>query len=243
MAYPVIRERSLNLWLNGFFEHYDSSEDRFRRLNYDDRLRIVRARANMSVRDGWDGTSWAASTLSRGLDIMGASTAGSGNLSRFDGDPEFVKFYLDIGRTQDIGENYAIEVSAVGQKSNSPLLSSEEFGLGGSRFGRAYDYAEVTGDDGVAGSVELRRIFRTDDADFDYIQLYGFYDIGAVWNRNASSAEFRRQSLASTGVGLRAAILQAAQVSVEVAKPLTRPVFTSDNDNGARVFFSISAQF
>ena len=86
-------------------------------------------------------------------------------------------------------------------------------------------------------------MFRTDDADLDYIQLYGFYDIGAVWNRNAARAEFSRQSLSSTGIGVRAAVLGAAQVSAEIAKPLTRPVFASNNDNGLRAFFSLSASF
>jgi hemolysin activation/secretion protein len=243
LAYPLVRARLFNIWLNGFLDYRDSSEDQFDRLNYDDRLRVARLRANVTVRDNWNGTSWAIGTVSKGLDIFGASTAGSPALSRFDGEPEFVKFYLDIGRTQDIGQNYAIEISAIGQKSNRPLLSSEEIGIGGSRFGRAYDFAEITGDDGLAGSVELRRVFRTDDADLDDIQLYGFYDVGAVWNRNAARAEFSRQSLSSTGIGVRAAVLGAAQVSAEIAKPLTRPVFTSDNDNGLRAFFSLSANF
>jgi hemolysin activation/secretion protein len=243
IAYPVARAREFNIWLNGFFDYRDSSEDQFGRLNTEDRLRVVRLRGNLTVRDDWQGTNWAIATVSRGLDVFGASTEGSGNLSRADGKPEFVKLVVDVGRTQDIGESYAIEVSAIGQKSKDPLLSSEEIGLGGSRFGRAYDFAEITGDDGLAGAVELRRLFRTEDPDLDYLQVYGFFDIGAVWNRNAASAEFARQSLASTGVGARVTLFETAQAAAEIARPLTRPVFTSNNDKGVRVFFSLSANF
>jgi hemolysin activation/secretion protein len=243
IAYPIRRERLLNLWLNGFFDYRDSREDQFDALSTDDRLRVLRLRANLTMRDDWKGTNWVIGTLSRGLDIFGASTRGSPNLTRFDGDPEFLKFQADIGRTQDIGRNYAIEVSAIGQKSADPLLASEEIGLGGSRFGRAYDFAEITGDDGVAGSIEIRRLFGGDEGSLDNLQVYVFYDIGAVWNRNAASAEFSRQSLSTTGIGARASFFGNTQLNAEIAKPLTRPVLTSDNNKDLRVFFSVSTSF
>ena len=42
-----------------------------------------------------------------------------------------------------------------GQWASGPLYSSEEFGYGGKNFGRAYDQSELTGDHGVAASVEV----------------------------------------------------------------------------------------
>ena len=243
VTYPIVRARLSNLWLNGIFDYRNSTEDQLGELNFDDRMRVVRIRTNLTIRDDWEGTNWVIGTLSRGLDVFGASSAGSASLSRNDGIPDFLKFYLDIGRVQDIGSKYAIEISAIGQKSRDPLLSSEEIGLGGSRFGRAYDFAEITGDDGLSGSIEARRLFHTGDPFVDDIQLFGFFDIGAVWNRNPASAEFRRESLASTGVGFRAMLRSSINFSAVIAKPLTRPVFTSGNNNSLRAFFSLSADF
>lgn len=243
VAFPVVRSRLANFWLNGIFDYRDDNEDQFGLTSYQDHLRVARLRANLTLRDDWNGSSWIIGTISRGLDLFGASATGSPNLSRSDGVPDFTKFLLDIGRVQDIGKRYAIEIAAMGQKSSDPLLSSEELGLGGSRFGRAYDFSEITGEDGVAGSIEIRRLFETEEPFIEDLQVYGFYDIGAVWNRNAFSAEFSRQSQASAGVGLRATIEGWAQLNLEITKPLTRPVYTSNNDNNARAFFSLSANF
>ena len=144
-------------------------------------------------------------------------------------------------RLQEVWGPVSLRIVAQAQVALDPLLSFEEFLLGGSQFGRAYDFGELSGEDGLAGSIELRYGEEVDDSLVTSYEVYGFYDIGAVWNRNTEPGE-RRESLASAGGGARVGLMRDIQASLEVAQPLTRDV-ASTGDRGARVFFSITAQF
>ncbi|MHA1601082.1 MAG: ShlB/FhaC/HecB family hemolysin secretion/activation protein, partial [Alphaproteobacteria bacterium] len=126
------------------------------------------------------------------------------------------------------------------QFSPDSLLSAEEFALGGSEFGRAYDFSELTGDDGLAASIELR-YGKTVNADLlKAFQFYGFYDFGAVWNDDAPGNG--RDTLASAGGGVRLTLPRSVFTTLEVAKPLTRAVSTT-SDQDWRIFFSLSISF
>ena len=241
LAPAIIRSRTENLWINGFAEYRNAEEDQSGAENFDDRLRVVRARLNYN-RSGETFFSSALLRVSQGVDVLGASEERAGPLSRFDGHPQFTKVSGELSHAQSIYGGVSAQISAIGQKSANSLLASEEFALGGSRFGRAYDFAEVTGEDGIAGSLELRCSFEDAGDLFESLQFYGFYDMGAVWNRNASGP-FRRHSLSSAGVGLRANLPRSIFVSLEAAQPLTRPVETSGGNTHPRYFFSLSVGF
>ncbi|MBT4908343.1 MAG: ShlB/FhaC/HecB family hemolysin secretion/activation protein, partial [Rhodospirillaceae bacterium] len=241
LSHPIIRSRTENLWINGFAEYRNAEEDQSGAENFDDRLRVVRARLNYN-RSGETFFSSALLRVSQGVDVLGASEERAGPLSRFDGHPQFTKVSGELSHAQSIYGGVSAQISAIGQKSANSLLASEEFALGGSRFGRAYDFAEVTGEDGIAGSLELRYSFEDAGDLFESLQFYGFYDMGAVWNRNASGP-FRRHSLSSAGVGLRANLPRSIFVSLEAAQPLTRPVETSGGNTHPRYFFSLSVGF
>ena len=129
-----------------------------------------------------------------------------------------------------------------GQKSANALFSSEEFAVGGNRFGRAFDFAEITGEDGAAGYLEARYTVQDLPDGFEFMQFYSFYDRGVVWNRG-SSGDFRRHSLSSAGLGIRANFPWSIQTSLEVAQPLTWRVFTSGNSTKPRYFFTLSMSF
>ena len=133
------------------------------------------------------------------------------------------------------------QLGVAGQWSADPLLSYEEFSLGGEQFGRAYDYGEVTGDDGVAGSGELRYCDSTRWPWLSEYQVYGFYDIGAVWNETPGGGT-TRDSLASAGAGLRLFLTSRLRASFEAAKPLTRMVQTTDDEDW-RFFFSAGVTY
>ena len=241
LSHPIIRSRTENLWLNGFAEYRNAEESQSGAENFDDRLRILRARLNYN-RSGETFFSSAVLRISQGLDVLGASRERAGPLSRFDGDPQFTKVSGDLSHSQSIYGGLSVQVSAIGQKSANSLLASEEFAVGGSRFGRAYDFAEITGEDGVAGSLEVR--YGVEDAFglIEFLQVYGSYDIGAVWNRNATGT-FRRHSLSSAALGVRVNLPRSIFLSFEAAKPLTRQVESSGGNTDPRYFFSLSVGF
>ncbi|HBM88371.1 MAG: ShlB/FhaC/HecB family hemolysin secretion/activation protein [Parvibaculaceae bacterium] len=236
--YPLIRMRNETLWLRGSFDIRNVTDETEFGIIFDDRLRVARLKVEYVRTDEWNGSNFVSVGIDQGLDILGASGAGHRFASRADGEVQFTKLVAEYYRWQRLwGDELALAVRVAGQKSSAPLLSSEEMGLGGARFGRAYEYSELTGDDGVAGSVELQYTpgLRTPIA--DNITFYGFFDIGAVWNRNAAPG-FERQSLASAGSGIRFRVLEQLSATAELAKPLTRDS-SRGTDRDPQFYFSL----
>lgn len=240
VSHPILRSRGANLSVSGSFVFLDVGENRLGATNFEDHLRVFRVGLDYLRDDSWNGTTSMAIEVSQGVDILGASNAGGTELSRSDGKSDFTKVTAKITRTQDIGNDFGIWAAIKGQISADPLLSAEEIGLGGSEFGRAYDFSEVTGEHGVAASVELRYGKSLNQEILKAFQLYGFYDFGAVWNDDAPGDG--RKSVASAGVGARLTLPKSIYATVEVAKPLTRTVSTT-GDQDWRAFFSLSAGF
>ena len=239
--HPLVLSRRLSLHLHGWLEYIELEEERFEQTNFDDSLRVFRLRGDFAAQDGWGGANFLTVEASQGFDVLGASEEEDPDLSRADGDGTFTKFRFDAVRRQEIWGPIDLRLAAEAQIALDPLLSFEEFNLGGSRFGRAFDFGELSGEDGVAGSIELRYGKKTTLGILDDYQVYGFYDIGAVWNRNAGD-KVSRDTLASVGGGLRLGFLQGVGASLELAKPLNREV-DSTNDNDLRAFFSLMARF
>lgn len=241
LRYPLILARSQAMNLRASFEVHRVSEDRFATSTIDDRLSVARVRLDYSLQDDLGGVNYAALEVSQGFGILNASNTGDINLSRPDGEANFTKFRLDIVRQQQIWGPISLRLAGQAQASLDPLLSSEEFLIGGSQFGRGYDFGEISGENGVAGSAELR-FGRDRDSDIvTSYEVYGFIDGGALRNRNTARGS-RSQTLASAGGGLRLGITSGTLASFEIAKPLDRRVDTT-GDRNLRVFFSISARF
>ncbi len=241
LRHPILLSRRQAMNLQVSFEVRGVSEDRFAISTIDDRLSVARVQVDYSLQDDLGGTSYAALEVSQGLDILNASNAGDINLSRPDGEGSFTKFRLDIIRLQKIWGPVSLRLGGQAQASLDPLLSSEEFLIGGSQFGRGYDFGEISGENGVAGSAELRFGQDRDSEVVTSYEAYGFVDGGALRNRNTASGS-RSQTLASAGGGLRIGVSGNALASFEVAKPLDRRVDTT-GDRDLRFFFAISAQF
>ncbi len=238
-SHPFVRRRKLSLWGNVGFERRDIEEEQLGAPQFEDKLRIIHASANYR-QDHWNGLTTMYARASHGLDMFDAA-AGGASLSRPDTDGGFTKLEGQITRYQNIGETFGLYTSLTGQFSDQPLVASEEFAIGGARYGRAYDYAELTGDDGVAVLFEMR-YGRDPKIDLlDFYQFYGFYDFGAVWNENMAPG-FGEATLASAGAGLRLTFPESVYVTFEATRPLTRTPFTQD-DRDWRGFFSVSKSF
>lgn len=237
-SHPFVRRRNLSLWGNVGFEGRDIKEEQTGAPQFEDKLRIIHASTNYR-QDHWNGLTTFYARLSHGLTMF--DTASGASLSRPDADAGFTKLEGQITRYQNIGKTFGLYASLAGQYSDQPLVASEEFAVGGARYGRAYDYAELTGDDGVAVLAEFR-YGRNPNIDLlDFYQFYGFYDFAAVWNDN-SLPGFGEATLASAGAGIRLTFPESIYVTFEAARPLTRKPFTQD-DRDWRGFFSVSKRF
>ena len=238
VSHPLSRSRAQNLFVGGDFMLKDTATDALTSQLYDDTLRIASVSANYDNSDRWGGANQAQLKVSQGLDVLGASKNGSSDLSRADGHSDFTRVTGNVSRLQNITNDVSLFAAGTGQYAWSPLLSSEQFGFGGQQFGRAYDYSELTGDDGVSGMMELRysglpEIPRGSE------QLFAFYDIGRVWNYGASA---EAESAASAGVGFRFTFTSHLSGSLTLAQPLTRKVAAPEYGHGedSRVFFSLT---
>lgn len=239
-----MRSRDFNLVAGGVFTSRDSkSEDSLVKPLYNDHVRSLGLQVQGNALDTLGGYSTFQATFTRGLHILGATTSSDLNKSRANADGEFNRLNIDVSHIQPVIPDVSVLVGAAAQTSfGRSLLSSEQFGLGGTYYGRGYDSSELTGDRGLAGKAELRWDAIGNAGFVKNVQFYGFYEGGTVWLEHPLAGEQERASLVSTGVGARVRAFNSAQFSVEVAKPLTRDVATEGNRD-PRLFFTVGTSF
>lgn len=244
LVHPFIRSRSQNLSAHVGFDWRNVESSNDLEPTRDDNIRAVRIGGRYEFLDTLVGVgiNSISAELSQGLDILGASSTGDLNLSRAAGDSEFTKVTADAQRLQRITSNLNALFAARGQWSANPLLSSEEFGVGGINSVRAYDPSEIIGDDGFSGTVELQlnRPFRWDLVD-DY-QLYSFIDSGRVFNQDATTSSLVTDTLTAVGFGMRTDFHSGTEAGWALAFPLNRDVSTQQ-DSDPRLYVNVSHRF
>ncbi len=241
LDHSFIRSRAKNLKGSISFENKQSeNKANIGGLTFKDRLSVMRAGLAGSYADRFSGYNSMSVELSQGINMLGATDdIVNDDLSRSRGVSDFTKATFSASRLQDMGSHFLLNLAVKGQKSANTLLSSEEFGLGGSSFGRGYDSSEITGEDALAFSAEIRYDALPPCDYVDSLQFYTFYDAGTVWNRGEAEA---RESLTSLGGGIKVQVLDSINGSIEVAKPLGRNVDAEGNEN-PRVFASLGYTF
>lgn len=139
--------------------------------------------------------------------------------------------------------DFTIAVLPRAQYSADALLIFEEFSTGNFTVGRGYDPGILTGDSGVGVSVETRlgSLIPPNARDIA-LQPYAFLDAARVWNEDSTFIGVDRQSLVSTGVGLRIAYGDVMQFDLTAAVPLKR-TFTETERGDVRFLFSMTTQF
>ncbi|RVU38857.1 ShlB/FhaC/HecB family hemolysin secretion/activation protein [Hwanghaeella grinnelliae] len=235
VIHPLLRGAGHSIWATGSFDFMELREQQRGIDNFDDQTRVLRAGLRYYGANRWSGDHFLQLEVSKGLEIFGSSETGDANLSRADAEPDFTKVEFFGRRVQRMGNIFSVEVSGKAQWSDAPLLTTEEYSLGGAAFGRAYDYGELEGEGGIAGLAEAR-VDLGQFVDFmSQIQFYGFYDVGTVFRDNFQSDW---ESLASAGGGVRLGAY-GLYTDLQIAKPLTRrPSGQSDDD--PRYMFSVS---
>ncbi len=92
-----------------------------------------------------------------------------------------------------------------GQVADSPLISNEQFSVGGWQTVRGYHETEALGDDGVIGSLE----WYSPDLAFlsvngmNQLRFLAFFDVARTWIQSPAAGTPRLYDLSSFGVGFR----------------------------------------
>lgn len=145
---------------------------------------------------------------------------------------------MTASRIQGITENLALFALVSGQYAFNDLLIDEEFEVGGTVFGRGYDFSELSGDNGFGATTELLYTVRLGRSYFDRFQLFGFYDFGKIWERGSNFSD----SLSSAGMGVRAWPIEQFYFELVGAKPLTRDSQRAKGDRDPQLLFRLVAR-
>jgi hemolysin activation/secretion protein len=207
---------------------------------YNDHIRTASITADYRLLDNFGGANYLTLTGRQGLDILGASHLNDDFLSRDGASGKFSVVDLWFTRYQTLSNAWSLKIAAASQFASTELLTSQQFYLGGAAFGRGYGSAQISGDNGIAGSLELRFDGNLNYAYLKGYQLYGFVDSGAAWNVGYNLAD--GLSLTSVGAGVRFHLAEDLRADIGVAVPLSYRA--PDNESRtALLLFSLSSAF
>ena len=237
LSYPVIRARRLNLSVDGGFDAYDGVIDTFAAggVLSDTHLRILRLGGSADFQDAFVAGLPAANSIvikaSQGLPAFGASPNSQMQPARAGERNDFSKVTGELTRVQNliaIGDaQTAIKSSIGGQFTNDILPPSEQYLLGGTRFGRGFFAGEAAGDRALGASVELQLNTNFDglgpfnpDNRLD-VQFYSFFDYGRTYNLGPTDVG---HTVDSAGIGARSEVTPWMFVELEGVHRLTTQV-------------------
>ncbi|MFT4177996.1 MAG: ShlB/FhaC/HecB family hemolysin secretion/activation protein [Thermomonas sp.] len=243
-SYPLIRQRSSNLFLRGVVDR-KSLTDRFEAVGFETRKRIEGVGIGFSFekRDRLWGGGYSSlnGQFYRGRvdlrDAMGEA---------FDRPPfgygtegNFAKLTLQGARLQYLAPQVSLFVSAGMQRANGNLDTYEKLSLGGPKAVRAYATGEVLVDDGWLGTVELRYAPRPE------LTLFAFLDAarGDQFHDPRPFDGDLSRSLRGHGVGLNWSKPGKVSINLSVAWRGTGPGLADGGDRNPRVYWSIQKAF
>ncbi len=238
LRHPLLRRQRRGLWLEASGEVNDLRQDALGALVRHDRITLGRI-GLYGFGPFAGGTLQGRATLSQGLPLLGATDTGDPRSSRLAAAPDFTTFGWWLQWRRPLAPRLSLALGTIGQIASGPLLIGERFTLGGGSFLRGYDFAQGLGDEGIAGSAELRYDWPKPHGGVRSLQLYAFADGGMVSNRDGPAGE---ESLASGGAGLRADITRRLDLDVEVALPLSEPRYDT-LDRSPRLNLRVSRNF
>ena len=229
LTYAWAREREFSAWFGaGVWASTKVNENDNGRFVRDE-LRGVHINGQFDFQDRFNGENSVFVTLRQGLDVGGASRAGDPLLSNSDGDGVFTKLYMDLVRYQSIDDHWSFKLDLAAQFSNRGLLSSEEFYIGGSRFGRGFESGALSGDSGFGAAFELAYYTPLDFAFLNGAKIYGFADVAGILEDGF--AEQDGAIVASAGGGVRFFLDYDIKAEFELAFALEDDYLTDVDDH------------
>ncbi|MGJ5207605.1 ShlB/FhaC/HecB family hemolysin secretion/activation protein [Bradyrhizobium sp. HKCCYLR20261] len=205
---------------------------------YRDHIRTLTATADYRWKDDLGGDSYLTLAYKQGLNVLGATRAGDPLASRDTASPTFSVVNGWFTRYQTLSDAWSLKLAAAGQLASGPLYNSQQFYLGGFAYGRGYGSAEISGDNGVAGTFEVRFEQKPDWTYLKSYQLYSFFDAGLAWNDGFRPSD--GVALTSAGGGVRFTFPNDWRADLGVAFPLSYRA-PDNSTRGARLLLSLSS--
>lgn len=139
--------------------------------------------------------------------------------------------------------DFQARLSFNGQYSTMPLISGEQFGVGGQSSLRGFEERELSNDYGISGSLEgytpdLLKDFGVPDTQ---LRLLLFYDTAYLGRNKSQPGESEQEGAASAGLGLRLAVARNVAASADYGFVLD-PAGKQSYGSG-RVHFKVQLTF
>ena len=234
LSYPFLRSRALTLVGKASLTDWRSIGKQLGTRQLRDRLRV--ARLGVDFANEGKIRFQGEAVLSRGLGFGAMTRTGDLLASRPDASGKFTKASVAVQAAGAISGRTTLRAIAIGQYSNRPLLSAEEFSLGGNRVGRAYRFNAETGDRGGGVGLEIGYRLGKARSDRASTELFAFGDAGIAVDMKSALGPKRTHSVGSAGVGTRFAI-GGTTIAVETGIPLR------GDHHSPRLFVSLFRSF
>ena len=131
------------------------------------------------------------------------------------GVPNFALLDLGLKQTWQLPGDWKFRYRLRGQLSDSPLVSNEQYSAGGVGSVRGYYEAQVQGDYGAIGNIELETPdFGRSWTGFDSFTMQWFYDAARLRLENAAADQEDDFQIESTGLTLHARALKHLNLDV-----------------------------
>jgi hemolysin activation/secretion protein len=152
-------------------------------------------------------------------------------------DGEFFTWRGQAQYLRILSPNTTILVQSDLQLAGSPIVSLEQFSLGGVDTIRGYRQDTVIGDDGLFISAEISNTLLNLSQLKTKVEIIPFWDFGTVWNTDSEKIDNR--VLSSLGIGLRLSIDDTFAARLDWGLPLLPVDSVGDSlqDNG--LYFSL----
>lgn len=161
----------------------------------------------------------------------------------FNANENFVHFNLDANYAYTFPGDYVVALRFAGQLADSPLVTNEQFGIGGMTNVRGYYVSEAVGDSGFVESFEAQfpDLAARLGAPFDALRPYAFGDFGYARVRAPAPGQTASFRIGSIGAGLRYRVFNYVSGEVLIGIPVTDGPTTRRGD--PRLSFSLKSEF
>jgi hemolysin activation/secretion protein len=157
--------------------------------------------------------------------------------------PNYDYWHADATFEHPLPYGMRLALRLAGQYSTEPLISNEQFAVGGVGSVRGYLEAEDLGDIGANGSIELRSpsVMNFFGVHPTEAYVYVFYDAAVASLIDPLPSQITRYDLQGYGLGFRIAGFAGFNAGLDVANPRLKSSFESAND--PRIHFHFRYEF
>lgn len=177
-------------------------------------------------------------------------TNGKSNSDGLHKDAEKARLQLDTSWEKPFAQVWSFVAQGTAAYSADPLVDSDKYSLGGPGNVRGFQSAEVRGDNGLFGSLELQRFLSTSPR---FPLAWGFFvDSGKVWTKAAGTTPSSNAHISSVGTeflllptasGWNARLQFAWGVGSTRPSDDTPDRAVHDSDRGPHIWFSVGTSY